>query len=75
VLIPYVDAYGLCFLWEKSAKWSNRQLPAVFNRRRCAAEWKGDRYSNPRLDQRLDWKPRVPMEQAMTDFLSQFESE
>src|SRR5438477_574465 len=43
VRIPYVAAYGLCFLWEKYAKWSNGQLPAVFNRRRCAAEWNGNR--------------------------------
>ena len=74
VRIPYVAAYGLCFLWEKYAKWSNGQLPAVFNRRRCAAEWKGNRYSNQRLHERLDWKPRVPMEQAMEAFLAQFDT-
>jgi nucleoside-diphosphate-sugar epimerase len=72
--IPYFTAYGLCLLWEKYAKWSNGQLPAVFNRRRCAAEWKGNRYSNQKLHERLDWKPRVPMGQAMAAFLSQFES-
>ncbi|HEU0048862.1 MAG TPA: NAD(P)-dependent oxidoreductase [Nitrososphaera sp.] len=74
VRIPYVAAYGLCFLWEKYAKWSNGQLPAVFNRRRCAAEWKGNRYSNQRLHQRLDWKPRVPMKEAMEAFLAQFDT-
>src|SRR5205823_5971225 len=71
---PYVAAYGLCFLWEKYAKWSNGQLPAVFNRRRCAAEWKGNRYSNQRLHERLDWKPRVPMKEAMEAFLAQFDT-
>ncbi|HEY5442971.1 MAG TPA: NAD(P)-dependent oxidoreductase, partial [Pyrinomonadaceae bacterium] len=74
VRIPYVAAYGLCFLWEKYAKCSNGQLPAVFNRRRCAAEWKGNRYSNQRLHQRLDWKPRVPMKEAMEAFLAQFDT-
>jgi nucleoside-diphosphate-sugar epimerase len=74
VRIPYIAAYGLCSLWEKYAEWSNGQLPAVFNRRRCAAEWKGNRYSNQKLHERLGWKPRVPMEQAMAAFLSQFES-
>src|SRR5881398_2215200 len=74
VRVPYVAAYGLCFLWEKYAKWSNGQLPAVFNRRRCAAEWKGNRYSNQRLHQRLDWKPRVPMKEAMEAFLAQFDT-
>src|SRR5882724_3750980 len=74
VRMPYVAAYGLCFLWEKYAKWSNGQLPAVFNRRRCAAEWKGNRYSNQRLHERLDWKPRVPMKEAMEAFLAQFDT-
>ena len=74
VRIPYVAAYGLCFLWEKYAKWSNGQLPAVFNRRRCAAEWKGNRYSNQRLHERLDWKPRVAMKEAMDGFLAQFDT-
>ncbi len=74
VRIPYVAAYGLCFLWEKYAKWSNGQLPSVFNRRRCAAEWKGNRYSNQRLHERLDWKPRVPMKEAMEAFLAQFDT-
>ena len=74
VRIPYVAAYGLCFLWEKYAKWSNGQLPPVFNRRRCAAEWKGNRYSNQRLQERLDWKPRVPMKEAMEAFLAQFDT-
>jgi nucleoside-diphosphate-sugar epimerase len=75
VRIPYVAAYGLCLLWEKYAEWSKGQLPAVFNRRRCAAEWKGNRYSNQKLKDRLGWKPRVPMAQAMEKFLSQFETE
>ena len=72
VRIPYLAAYGLCLLWEKYAKWSNGQLPAVFNRRRCAAEWKGNRYSNRKLHERLGWKPRVPMNEAMEAFLGQF---
>jgi len=75
VRIPYLAAYGLCLLWEKYAEWSKGQLPAVFNRRRCAAEWKGNRYSNQKLKDRLGWKPRVPMAQAMEKFLSQFETE
>src|SRR5881227_1649721 len=74
VRIPYLAAYGLCLLWEKYAKWSKGQLPAVFNRRRCAAEWKWNRYSNRKLHERLGWKPRVPMEQAMTAFLGQFDT-
>jgi nucleoside-diphosphate-sugar epimerase len=74
IRIPYFAGYGLCCLWEQYSKWSKGQLPATFNRRRCAAEWKGNRYSNRKLKGRLGWKPRVPMLQAMEAFLGQFES-
>ena len=70
--IPYSIAYALCLLWEKYSNSSKGQLPPVFNRRRCAAEWKGNRYSNLKLRERLGWKPRVPMDQAMAAFLGQF---
>ena len=73
VRIPYSVAYALSLLWEKYSNWSKGQLPPVFNRRRCAAEWKGNRFSNEKLHQRLGWKPRVNMEAAMASFLSQFE--
>jgi nucleoside-diphosphate-sugar epimerase len=72
--IPYFAGYGLCSLWEKYSKWSKNQLPPAFNRRRCAAEWKGNRYCNQKVKHRLGWKPRIPMEQAMEAFLAQFES-
>src|SRR2546429_361598 len=73
VRIPYSVAYALSLLWEKYSNWSQGQLPPVFNRRRCAAEWKGNRYSNEKLHDRLGWKPRVNMEDAMAAFLSQFD--
>lgn len=71
--LPYPIACGLCSLWEKYSSWSKNQLPPVFNRRRCAAEWKGNRYSNQKLKERLGWTPRVNMERAMAVFLSQFD--
>jgi len=72
VWIPYPLAYGACALWENYSKRSKGQLPPVFNRRRCAAEWKGNRYSNEKLRQRLGWKPKIKMKQAMDLFLSQY---
>src|SRR5438132_6842987 len=72
--VPYSLAYGACFLWEKYSTWSKGQLPPVFNRRRCSAEWKSQRYSNQKLKERVGWKPSVPMKQAMERFLEQFES-
>lgn len=74
VRLPYSLGYGACSLWEKYSDWSKGQLPPVFNRRRCAAEWKSQRYSNQKLKERVGWKPRVPIKQAMERFLEQFES-
>jgi nucleoside-diphosphate-sugar epimerase len=74
IRVPYPVAYGFSWAWEKYSEWSKGQLPPVFNRRRCAAEWKGNRYSNEKLRQRLGWKPRVTMKQAMEAFVGQFES-
>jgi nucleoside-diphosphate-sugar epimerase len=72
--VPYCVTSLLCRLWEKYSIRSQGQLPPVFNQRRCAAEWKGNTYSNQKLRQRLGWKPKVNMEQAMSAFLGQFES-
>jgi nucleoside-diphosphate-sugar epimerase len=66
--IPYRAAYLLSALWEDYSERSQGQLPPVFNRRRCAAEWKGNRYSNDKLKRLLGWEPRVPYEQASTLF-------
>ncbi len=74
VRIPYQVAYGFSHLWEKYSNYSKGQLPPAFNRRRCAADWKGNRYSNQKIRERLGWKPKVGLKQAMTAFLSQFES-
>src|SRR6267142_2918229 len=68
VSLPYPLTYGLCFLWEKYARWSKNQLPPVFNRRRCAAEWKGNRYPNRKMKERLRWQPRVNMSNAIAAF-------
>jgi nucleoside-diphosphate-sugar epimerase len=72
VRVPYWVAYSACYAWEEYSKWSKGQLPPAFNRRRCAANWKSQRYSNEKLKTQLGWKPRVPMEQAMETFLAQF---
>jgi nucleoside-diphosphate-sugar epimerase len=71
--VPYSLAYGLSWAWEKYSHWSRGQLPPVFNRRRCSAEWKGNRFRNEKIRQRLGWRPRVPMQNAMEAFLAQFE--
>jgi nucleoside-diphosphate-sugar epimerase len=73
--IPYSIGHLLSLIWENYSRWSKGQLPPVFNRRRCSAEWKGNCYSNQKLHEGLGWKPRVPLNQAMDAFLAQFERE
>ena len=59
VSVPYPVFYLFSYLWEKYSEWSEGQLPPAFNRRRCSAYWKGNRYSNRKLKELLGWKPRV----------------
>jgi nucleoside-diphosphate-sugar epimerase len=68
----YPVAYLASWAWENYSKWSKGQLPPVFNRRRCSAEWKSNRFSNAKIRQRLGWRPHVPMKEALESFLSQF---
>lgn len=64
IYVPYRIFYIFCYLWEKYSKWSKGQLPLAFNRRRCAAGWKGNRYSNHKLKDLLGWKPKIPFDEA-----------
>jgi len=72
VRVPFFVADGMCRLWENFSHRRHGQLPPVFNRRRAAAEWKGNRYANQKLHDRLGWKPRVNMREAMAAFLAQY---
>ena len=68
IWVPYGLTYFLCRLWERYSAWSAGQLPPVLNRRSCAFSWKGHRYSNRKLKERLGWECRVPMGEAMTRY-------
>jgi nucleoside-diphosphate-sugar epimerase len=70
VPIPYPVFYLLNYLWEKYSRWTEGQLPPVFNRRRCATYWKGNEYSNNRAKQILGWYPRVGMKDGMEQFFA-----
>lgn len=71
--VPYPITYAFCRLWENYSKRRRGQLPPVFNRRRCAAEWKGNRYSNEKIHRLLGWRPKVTLAEAMNSFLSQYQ--
>lgn len=59
ISVPYRFFYLFCWLWERYSHWSGGQLPPVFNRRKCAAYWKGNRYSNAKLKELLGWTPAI----------------
>jgi nucleoside-diphosphate-sugar epimerase len=63
--VPYRAFYLFSFLWEKYSSWSQGQLPPVFNRKTCAAYFKGNVYSNDKAKTRLHWRPRVSMTDAL----------
>ena len=71
--LPYFGAHLLSAIWEEYSRRSQGQLPPAFNRRRCAAEWRGNQFPNRKIRQRLGWKPRVGVVDAMGLFLNQFE--
>ena len=64
IYVPYRIFYLFCYLWEKYSHWSKGQLPPAFNTRKCAAYWKGNRFSNKKIKDLLGWKPGVPFEEA-----------
>jgi len=64
VYVPYRLFYLANWLWEKYSKWSQGQLPPAFNRRRCSAVYKGNRYTNRKLKELTGWQPRVPFTEA-----------
>lgn len=72
--IPYWLWYLFNSMWEKYSKWSEGQLPPIYNRRTCEVYWKRIRYSNQKAKELLDWQPRVPMNDALIIFFQYMKS-
>jgi len=68
IYIPYRLFYLFCLLWERYSEWSGGQLPPAFNRRKCAAYWKGNLYSNRKLKELLGWSPRVSYNEGSSSY-------
>lgn len=66
--MPYPLFYWFNYLWEKYSAWSGGQLPPVFNRKTCAAYFKGNTYSNRKAKELLGWHPRVGMAEGLDMF-------
>lgn len=65
IYVPHAASYMLCWLWEKYSRWSEGQVPPVFNRKRWHVEWKETRYSNEKVKTRLGWAPNVPVAEGL----------
>jgi len=57
--VPYPVFLAFSVLWEKYSARSAGQLPPAFNRRLCAAYYRGDHYSNEKAKRLLGWKPGI----------------
>jgi nucleoside-diphosphate-sugar epimerase len=74
IYIPYPIFYGLNYLWERYSERSREQFPPVFNRRRCATYWKGNKYSNAKAKRVLGWAPTVSTEEGSRRHFEYFRS-
>jgi len=68
--VPYRAFYAFCYVWERYSARSQGQLPPVFNRKTCAAYFKGNVYSNEKAKALLHWQPRVNMNEALLQFFA-----
>jgi nucleoside-diphosphate-sugar epimerase len=68
--VPYPVFYAFSYLWEKYSAWSEGQLPPAFNRRRCAAYWKGNQYTNRKAKALTGWKPTVSFADGSREYFA-----
>lgn len=68
ISVPYPLFYLFNYLWEKYSLRSEGQLPPAFNRRTCAAYFKGNTYSNEKAKRLLGWHPRIGMNDSLEMF-------
>src|SRR5580700_8447116 len=69
IYVPHSVSYALCYFWEKYSKWSERQLPPAFTRKRWHSEWKKTRYSNQKLKAKLGWMPKVSTAEGLRRYI------
>ncbi len=72
--VPYPLWYFFNTIWEKYSKWSEGQLPPVFNKRTCEVYWKRVNYSNEKAKFILNWQPKIPMHIALNIFFNYMKS-
>lgn len=72
--VPYPLWYFFNTIWEKYSKWSEGQLPPIFNKRTCEVYWKRVNYSNEKAKFLLNWQPKIPMHMALNNFFNYMKS-
>jgi nucleoside-diphosphate-sugar epimerase len=70
IFVPHVVSFLFCGLWEMYSRWSNEQLPPVFNRKRWYNDWKGSKYSNKKLKRMIGWVPAVSTSEGLDRFFA-----
>ena len=68
VYLPHAVSYLCCWLWEAYSRWSEEQLPPVFNRPGWHAYWKKTRYSNHKIKTELGWRPHVTTSEGLSRY-------
>jgi nucleoside-diphosphate-sugar epimerase len=68
VYIPHAVSYGLCWMWESYSRWSQGQLPPVYNRRSWGAYWRRTSYSNNKVKRDLGWIPSVTTQEGLNRY-------
>lgn len=66
--VPRWMLYLGCLAWEKYCRWSDDQLPPMFNRLTYRAYWKKTAYSNTKLKRLTGWKQSIPTEEGLRRF-------
>jgi nucleoside-diphosphate-sugar epimerase len=70
VYLPHSVSYLACWLWEKYADRSERQLPPVYSRGAWHSNWKRTTYSNEKIRQRLGWTQRVATRDGLEKYFA-----
>jgi nucleoside-diphosphate-sugar epimerase len=70
IYVPHAASYALSWLWEAYARWSQNQLPPVYNRCVWHTYWKRTRYSNAHLKERLGWTPSVATAEGLRRYFA-----
>jgi nucleoside-diphosphate-sugar epimerase len=65
VVVPRFLIHKCCALYEWYSRWSRGQLPPVLTTHKSKAMWKTLRYSNEKAKKLLEWRPEVPMHEAI----------